>query len=91
MSALLRKRTAQLDGLLTGDGLRRMLEENIHHAVDILLPFVTSFIDRSVGLEANFDLIRMGVQCIDNITQVLGDHREVHWKEGDLLRLQSEI
>lgn len=41
------------------------LERKGHYAVDVILPFSTSFIDRSIRFKANCDLTRVNVQYID--------------------------
>lgn len=56
-----REKSAQLNGLFTGDGLRGMLEGKDYYAVDMVFPFITSFIDRSLGFEGCFELTRMNV------------------------------
>lgn len=49
---------------------------------------VTSFSDRSVGLEARCDLVRMVVQYIDIGNEVIVNHVEVGWVERKLVKLR---
>lgn len=64
--------------------------EKNHYVADMVSPFVASFTESSVGLEANRDLTRISVQYVDIITKMLVHHREMQWVERELSKLQSE-
>lgn len=68
---------AQLHGVLTGDGVRRMLEGKNRSAVGTVFLIVASFIDRNAGSEAHCDLTRVNGQYIDTINKVLVDHGDM--------------
>lgn len=68
-----------------------MLEEKNHYAVDMVFPFVASYIDRSIGLETTCDLIGMNGQYTDSVNRVLADHWEMQWVLKKLPRHLSEI
>lgn len=56
MNSAKKEKTAQLSGLFTGDGLRKMLERKDCFVVDIVFSFVPSFVDKPVRFEAEFGL-----------------------------------
>lgn len=56
-----KEKTAQVNGLLTEDGLEELLEGKNCYALDIEFPFVVSFIEKRIGFERNCDLTRMNV------------------------------
>lgn len=76
MSYVKKEKTAQLNRLLTGNGLRGMLRSKIHYADDMVFSFVALFTDKSIGFEANFDRTRMNVQRTYIVNKVLVNHRE---------------
>lgn len=68
-----------------------MLEGKKHYSVNTVFPFVASFIDGSIRLEANDDLTSVNVLCTDTVNKVLVDHRDVRWVRGRHSRLKFEI
>lgn len=54
-----------------------VLEEKEHCALSIVIPFVKTVADRSVGLQASFDLNWTSLQCLDSFNKALVDHRDV--------------
>lgn len=77
-------KTAQLNGLLTGHGLRGMVDGRDYYAGAIVFPFLASFNYKSFGLEKSCDLTRMNVQLTDNVDKVLVHHKEVQCVKGEL-------
>lgn len=51
-----KKKSAELNGLLTGHGLRGTLGEKDPHAVYMIFLLVASFTDGGIGYEASFDV-----------------------------------
>lgn len=58
---------------------------------DMVFPFAASFVQRSIGLEADFDLTPMNLQYIDILNKVVVYHREEQWVKSELSWLRSEI
>lgn len=54
-----------------------MLEGKHHYATDMVFPLDASFIARSVGFEASYDLTRLNEQLIDSSDRTVGDQREM--------------
>lgn len=61
-----------------------MLERNTSYAADEVSPFVASFTDRGVGLEAHSNKTGISVQFIGTVDEVLVDHIEMQWVGGAL-------
>lgn len=68
-----REKAAQLSGLFTRNGLRRMLKRKSYYAADMVFPFIASFNDKSLGFEGNCELSQMNVQYSDIANKVLVD------------------
>lgn len=58
MNVAKREKTAQLTSLLIEDELQRMLEEEDHDAVHMVLPPFSSSTDERLGFEERCDLTR---------------------------------
>lgn len=67
-----------LSSLLTKGGLRRMQKEEHRYAADMTVLFVASFIERTLALKAQCDLIRMSVHYIRTTSNALVSRRDVH-------------
>lgn len=72
-----KEKTAQLNGLCTGDDLRGILEGKKHYAVDMVFSSLASCIERNLEYEATYNLTQMSMQYTDIVREVLVDHREV--------------
>lgn len=46
-----KEKSPHFNDLLTGDGLRRVLEEKNYYAVDMVFPFIPSLIDKGFDFE----------------------------------------
>lgn len=86
-----KKQTAQLNGLFTGHGLRRMLNGTQYHEADMVFSFVASIFDKNVGFESFTDLIRLHLQNSSIRVKVQVDHKEFQFIEREHLRLSAEI
>lgn len=81
---------AQLDGLLTKDGLRATMERKNHYALGKLLPFVAALIERSTDSVNRCGFTRMHVLYTEILNKVPFDQRGGAWMQGELARLRSE-
>lgn len=61
MNLVKREKTAQLNVLLTGGGLRGFLKELNEYAVGMLATLTTSFIGKSLGFDGSCELTPMSV------------------------------
>lgn len=84
------EQTPQLNGLLTGDGLREMIEGRNHCDADAVLLFAASFINRNPGFLERRDLTRISTGHTTMVKTLFFEHREKAWLESELVRLQSE-
>lgn len=72
-------KSAQPTGLLAGDGVQERLKGKEKNAVDMVLSFVALFTDRSLGFKTQRRLTRVSKRCMNVISRVPVDCRDVHW------------
>lgn len=91
MNFVKKEKRSHHGGLFTHDGLRGLLEGKNNYAVEILLPFLSSFIVKSLDFEERCELSRMNIQYSDTVNKVLLDHRDYTWVAGGAMMLRSEV
>lgn len=70
-----REKSAQPNGLFTGDGLREMLERKKYYAVDEVFSSTASPIDSSIYFAEHYWLTGMNVQYRGIVRNVLTAHK----------------
>lgn len=71
-----KERTAQLNGMFTGEELQKMMERRNCYSADTVPPLVAAFIDRGFGVEERCDFTRVIVMYTEMVKNALRSKRQ---------------
>jgi len=86
-----KEKTAQLNGFFLRDGVRGMLEGKNFRSIDLVFPFIASFIDRALGFQGNPVITTVKTMHTEVMVTCLHDFPRKGVSEVDLQDFEKKI